>query len=436
MIANSFFRVDCFCCRTSRNLAAVAAAPAEAHPPSSTRPHPPTEAIPSQRGFPTYANKRGLGFGANPSPHFSLFSCPGFPFLPLSSQPSSPDKLSHSFVHSPSFSSSNTTMLSIATLALALSAAGLVRAHGNVPSYSIAGQNITAYLPYQSVPFLVLGDCSPPLTNCPFCTGIRTRLRPPSVLCARPPETDRLRILTSSTSSATRALSLRRLSRLLPPVRPSTCSGRRGPTHTRAPSSLTWLGRRPSKPSFSIPPRRTLRTDCAPSITQWDASGAQWFKIDEAGWTKEDGWAGTDVLTNKLNSIWPVQIPANLKAGQYLLRHEIIALHSAGTYPGAQCTPASHAPATLLRGLLTCVRAQSTPAASSSRSRALVARSRPTVSSPSPVGTSPPSLALSTTCTPVMVCAHFLISLKCAAERAGRPLRLRPARPGQVGRRL
>lgn len=73
------------------------------------------------------------------------------------------------------------------------------------------------------------------------------------------------------------------------------------------------------------------------SITKWDPStDAVWFKIDEAGWTAANGWAATDVLTNKLNSIWPVTIPANLKAGQYLLRHEIIALHSAGTYPGAQ----------------------------------------------------------------------------------------------------
>lgn len=51
-------------------------------------------------------------------------------------------------------------------------------------------------------------------------------------------------------------------------------------------------------------------------------ASAVWFKIDEAGY--EDGkWAATDILTGEQNSIWTVTIPAGLKAGQYLVRHEL-----------------------------------------------------------------------------------------------------------------
>ncbi|KAG6856144.1 hypothetical protein H0H87_007149 [Tephrocybe sp. NHM501043] len=48
---------------------------------------------------------------------------------------------------------------------------------------------------------------------------------------------------------------------------------------------------------------------------------AVWFKVAEAGY--EDGkWAATDVLTAD-NSIYTFTIPANLKAGQYIVRHEM-----------------------------------------------------------------------------------------------------------------
>lgn len=41
-------------------------------------------------------------------------------------------------------------MLSLATFAI-LATVGLVRAHGTVATYEIAGQNITSSLPYQCV---------------------------------------------------------------------------------------------------------------------------------------------------------------------------------------------------------------------------------------------------------------------------------------------
>jgi cellulase len=48
-------------------------------------------------------------------------------------------------------------------------------------------------------------------------------------------------------------------------------------------------------------------------------------------------WA-TDAI-RKNNNTHPVKIPANLKAGNYVLRTELIALHTAGTVGGAQNYP-------------------------------------------------------------------------------------------------
>ena len=48
---------------------------------------------------------------------------------------------------------------------------------------------------------------------------------------------------------------------------------------------------------------------------------AVWFKVDEAG--LEDGkWAATDILSEN-NSIYTFTIPGSLKAGQYIIRHEM-----------------------------------------------------------------------------------------------------------------
>jgi cellulase len=48
-------------------------------------------------------------------------------------------------------------------------------------------------------------------------------------------------------------------------------------------------------------------------------------------------WA-TDTL-HKNNNTWIVKIPSSLKPGNYILRNEIIALHTAGTVGGAQNYP-------------------------------------------------------------------------------------------------
>lgn len=62
----------------------------------------------------------------------------------------------------------------------------------------------------------------------------------------------------------------------------------------------------------------------------WDGAGKVWFKIDEEGLvsgTQNAGkWAG-DQITDTLN--WTTTVPASLAPGEYLIRHELLALHQA-----------------------------------------------------------------------------------------------------------
>ncbi|KAF2633332.1 lytic polysaccharide monooxygenase [Macroventuria anomochaeta] len=70
--------------------------------------------------------------------------------------------------------------------------------------------------------------------------------------------------------------------------------------------------------------------------TSAKAADLSFFKIDEAGY--EDGqWAATKLISNNLT--WSVTVPSSIAPGQYVLRHEIIALHSAGQENGAQNYP-------------------------------------------------------------------------------------------------
>ncbi|KAM0425786.1 hypothetical protein ACHAPT_009036 [Fusarium lateritium] len=66
----------------------------------------------------------------------------------------------------------------------------------------------------------------------------------------------------------------------------------------------------------------------------------QWTKISEKGLvsgSNPGNWAADELIANGFS--WAVTIPKNLKPGNYVLRHEIIALHSGGQPNGAQAYP-------------------------------------------------------------------------------------------------
>jgi cellulase len=83
--------------------------------------------------------------------------------------------------------------------------------------------------------------------------------------------------------------------------------------------------------------------------TKATAKDLSFFKIDQAGF--EDGkWAATKLIAN--NNTWTVTVPESIASGQYVLRHEIIALHSAGQVNGAQNYPKCKSPAQIYVRLL------------------------------------------------------------------------------------
>ncbi|KAI0665600.1 glycosyl hydrolase family 61-domain-containing protein [Trametes maxima] len=85
-------------------------------------------------------------------------------------------------------------------------------------------------------------------------------------------------------------------------------------------------------------PMMTYMASCGDTTCdKFDASGAQWFKVDEAG-KKSDGstWVQQDVMNGQA---YTMTLPNNIAPGDYLIRHEIIALQLAVSMGGAEFYP-------------------------------------------------------------------------------------------------
>jgi len=72
-----------------------------------------------------------------------------------------------------------------------------------------------------------------------------------------------------------------------------------------------------------------------PNALQTNVTGLQWFKIYEDGLDPGNQTWGVDRMIANAGKV-TFTIPPCIEAGQYLLRHEVIALHAAVSYPGAQ----------------------------------------------------------------------------------------------------
>ncbi|KAK1140768.1 hypothetical protein N8T08_009874 [Aspergillus melleus] len=85
----------------------------------------------------------------------------------------------------------------------------------------------------------------------------------------------------------------------------------------------------------------TYLANCNGDCSKVDKTSLEFFKIDEKGLV--DGseapgtWASDELISN--NNSWTVTVPDSIAAGNYVLRHEIIGLHSAGNKDGAQNYP-------------------------------------------------------------------------------------------------
>lgn len=75
--------------------------------------------------------------------------------------------------------------------------------------------------------------------------------------------------------------------------------------------------------------------------TKVEKASLEFFKIGQSGLIDDSAvpgtWASDKLIAN--NNTWTANIPKDIAPGQYVLRHEIIALHSAGQADGAQNYP-------------------------------------------------------------------------------------------------
>ncbi|TFK32291.1 glycosyl hydrolase family 61-domain-containing protein [Crucibulum laeve] len=101
-----------------------------------------------------------------------------------------------------------------------------------------------------------------------------------------------------------------------------------------------WTGADKSNWPHNTGPMLTYLANCGDvTCDKFDTSNAKWFKIDQVG-RKSQGsadWVQADLMTG---SPATVSLPSNLAPGNYLIRHEIIALHLATSFQGAEFYPA------------------------------------------------------------------------------------------------
>ncbi|KAF8650917.1 hypothetical protein AX16_005042 [Volvariella volvacea WC 439] len=77
---------------------------------------------------------------------------------------------------------------------------------------------------------------------------------------------------------------------------------------------------------------------CSGSCSSWKGdTGSPWFKIQQE--TYSNGEWPSDKLAKTPGFTYDVKIPRNIAPGEYLLRHENLALHGAASLNGAQFYP-------------------------------------------------------------------------------------------------
>lgn len=94
-------------------------------------------------------------------------------------------------------------------------------------------------------------------------------------------------------------------------------------------------------PSSHHGPVLTYLAKCDGKCEDAVKADLKWFKIDAAGLINDDTvpgtWATDNLISN--NNSYTVTIPSSIASGNYVARHEIIALHSAEESGGAQNYP-------------------------------------------------------------------------------------------------
>jgi len=84
-------------------------------------------------------------------------------------------------------------------------------------------------------------------------------------------------------------------------------------------------------------PMMTYMASCGSTpCNSFDSQNAQWFKIDQLGQQENGTWVQQDVMNGTPAN---VTIPSNIAPGNYIVRHEILALQLAVSIGGAEFYP-------------------------------------------------------------------------------------------------
>lgn len=88
----------------------------------------------------------------------------------------------------------------------------------------------------------------------------------------------------------------------------------------------------------NIGPVLTYVANCNGNCSLVNMNTLAWVKIDQSGYNVATStWASQTLINN--NNTWTTKVPSKLAAGNYVFRHEIIALHGGESLNGAQNYP-------------------------------------------------------------------------------------------------
>ncbi|KAI9058946.1 lytic polysaccharide monooxygenase [Trametes sanguinea] len=101
--------------------------------------------------------------------------------------------------------------------------------------------------------------------------------------------------------------------------------------------SFQWVSGTGGNWPHNVGPLMTYMASCGSTgCASFNSTGAKWFKIEEDGLHSDGTWAMNALYQGKPAE---VQLPSNIAPGEYLIRHEILALHTAMSLGGAEFYP-------------------------------------------------------------------------------------------------
>ncbi|KAJ3505932.1 hypothetical protein NMY22_g17412 [Coprinellus aureogranulatus] len=101
--------------------------------------------------------------------------------------------------------------------------------------------------------------------------------------------------------------------------------------------AFRWVGQGGINWIHKVGPILTYMASCgSSSCDKFDPKNAEWFKISELGKKPNGDWYMADVFNGQSTE---AKIPSTLKAGNYLIRNELIAIHNGMTLGGSEFYP-------------------------------------------------------------------------------------------------